>query len=309
MKPFKSYQHIPGTKMTVRDKAEVGSKFWNKGKWDNFVDPLLPEDCTDMTFIDMGCNAGLFLKLAQEKGFDKVIGVDSDKEAIERGIEWRDKIGYKYDLQHRKMERSIDKLPVADYTVFANAHYYFDIDDWLDYVDRLMSKTRYCIIVTDESRRNLLHKTSASVSGVKDYFQSWKYEKEITTSFKEDPRPRELCGLLFKSPLIQRVQIDSLDNGNHQQDGFYRQIDEGVKWSRTDYYRRMKSYRLKEHNWNRERLDSFMKKKASLYSSIKKVGLMKPITVNSQNRIVDGNHRCAMFKHFGHKSILTRRVL
>lgn len=55
--------------MTERDKKEVGSKFWNQGKWDNFVLPFIEDDCKDMTLVDVGCNAGLFLKLAKDKGF------------------------------------------------------------------------------------------------------------------------------------------------------------------------------------------------------------------------------------------------
>ena len=60
MKQFSNYQYIDG-EMSERDKKEEGSKFWNKGKFDNFVKPFLPEDCKNMTFIDMGCNAGVFL--------------------------------------------------------------------------------------------------------------------------------------------------------------------------------------------------------------------------------------------------------
>ena len=49
--------------------------------------------------------------------------------------------------------------------------------------------------------------------------------------------------------------------------------------------------------------------KKELYLNIREFGLMKPIIINSNNRIVDGNHRCEIMKHLGHKSILVRRVL
>src|SRR5574343_485811 len=102
MKPFETYQYLAGEPMTDRDKVEVGSKFWNKGKWDNFVLPIIPKDLGDLkeqTFVDMGCNAGLFLKFASEMGFGRVIGVDSNEQAVKRGEEWRDKNGGKYEFK------------------------------------------------------------------------------------------------------------------------------------------------------------------------------------------------------------------
>ena len=312
MKKFSVYQYLPGQPMTSRDKREVNSKFWNKGKWDNFVAPLLPEDCSDMTLVDMGCNAGLFLQLAEKKGFRNAIGVDSDKEAVRRAIEYRDRIGGRYDVQRRKMERSVDRLPISDYTILVNAHYYFEINDFLDYVDRLQSKTRYCIIVTG-AKRTLKSIAAADSNSIRDYFKTWDEVKGIDEiPSYGDPAPRRLWTLCFKSKLIERIDINKLDNGNHQQIGFYGQLDkDGLNFDarKTDYYRRMKTYRMKEHRWSLKKVDDFVWGKAYLYMDIKKSGLMKPIIVSSKNnRIVDGNHRCEMLKHLGYKSILIRRV-
>ena len=152
MKPFKTYQYLEGTEMTERDKSEAGSKFWNEGKWDNFVAPLLPEDCSGMTLVEMGCNAGVFLKEAEKRGFSRVVGVDSDQVSVERGRAWRDRHGKGYKFLLKRMEDCITDLPVADYTVLANSHYYFTINDWLDYLDRLQYKTRFCIIITAKKR-------------------------------------------------------------------------------------------------------------------------------------------------------------
>jgi hypothetical protein len=72
MKPFAHYQYVGG-KMSPRDKQEANSKFWNQGKWTNFILPFLPKNCQELSLVDLGCNAGLFLKLAEDKGFDKII--------------------------------------------------------------------------------------------------------------------------------------------------------------------------------------------------------------------------------------------
>src|SRR4030043_191902 len=147
---FDDYQYLEGEPVDDFVKKTINSKFWNRGKWDNFILPFLPEDCFKMTFIDMGCNAGLFLKFAQDKGFERIVGVDVNKEAINKGIDWRDKNGGIYKLLCSRVEESIDDLPVADFTVLANIHYYLRMSDWIEYLDKLQFKTRYCIIVTSK---------------------------------------------------------------------------------------------------------------------------------------------------------------
>ena len=309
MKPFETYQYLEGFPMTERDKQEVGSKFWNQGKWDNFILPFLPNDCSEMSLVDMGCNAGLFLKLAEDKGFD-AIGIDSNANAIKRAVVYKERVSGCYDIQRRYMDRSINHLPVVDYTILANSHYYFDIDKWLDYVNKLQIRTRYCIIVTTEKHR-VFCKASSDLSDIRSYFKNWSevgFLNELP--LVNDPKPRRLWGLCFKSPVIDRVTIDSLDNGNRQQSGFYAELDKGRNPLRTRYYARLKSYRLieKRQPWKHERIVEHINHIAELYDDIKHYGMKDPIIINSTNRILDGNHRCAIMKHLGFKTILVWRV-
>jgi len=309
MKEFGVYQYISGEPMTERDKREANSKFWNKGKWDNFVLPFLPKDCSELSLVDMGCNAGLFLRLAEDMGFDKVIGVDSDKEAIARALKYREENGGSYDIQRRRVEQALRHLPMADFTVLANVHYYMGISEWLEYVHQLESKTRFCIIVSGK-KRPFKHLAGSSLDGVRDYFKNWREVGLIDNVSKEgDPSPRNLFSVCFESPIITRERIDALDNGNNQQEGFYQELDKGVDPLRTRYYWRMKSYRMKEHGWSHKQVVDYINEKAVLYENVKRFGLMKQIIVSSKSRIIDGDHRCEMLRHLGHESILIRRVL
>lgn len=306
MKPFNVYQWLEGEEMTDRDKKEVGSKFWNKGKWDNFVAPFLPENCLGKTFIDMGCNKGLFLYLADEKGFERVVGVDSDREAIEKGILWRDRHDKKYKLLNLKMEGSLEHLPLADYTVFANSHYYYTINDWLDHIDVLQYKTRYCIIVTAEKKHTNKCWVLADVEAIRRYFATWKEVGFIDSLPTEgDPMPRKLWALCFKSPFIERVDIDSITSRNTEQGDFYKQIDSGYEYKNTDYYQFVKKYRRK---WPNEKIDRWFDDRLTVYKDLKENGLKKPILVGPDNVILEGNHRYAMIKSLGYKSIFIRRT-
>lgn len=310
MKPFATYQHLEGLPMTDRDKGEVGSAFWNEGKFNNFVKPFLPEDPSEMTFVDVGCNAGVFLKEAEDYGFKTVIGVDSDKLAVERGKSWAEQHSRNYKLFLVEMENVVNNLPLADYTVLANVHYYFSINDWLDYLDRLQYKTRYCIIVTAKKQRPNRCWAKTDIPSIRKYFQSWK-EVGYTEgpSLENDPHPRQLWGLCFESPHLKRTAIDELDSGNHVQDEFYAELDEGKDYKNTRYYRILKPYRTKApHNWPIEKLDIWFEGRVKLYKDVKENGLLKPTLIDENKLILDGNHKTQMMKHLGYKTIITREV-
>jgi hypothetical protein len=291
--------------MTDRDLTEEGSAFWNEGKWNNFIAPFLPQDGKGQTLVDMGCNAGLFLKLAEDRGF-KAIGVDSNAEAVKKGIEWRDKIGSEYRMILSPMEACIDDLPVVDWTILCNAHYYFKVDAWLEYLDKLKFKTRWCIVVTDEKKFINRCWAATSVEGIRRYFKDWKEGGFIDLiQVDKDPRPRKLRSLCFESQSIEKVRVDGLDSSNHVQDKFYAELDRGKEYKGTRYYRVLKGYRSK---WTENYLNRWVERKVQLYESVKADGLKKALIVDDQNRVLDGNHRYSMLCNLGHEEVFVRRV-
>lgn len=307
MKRFSNYQYVGGIP-SERDKKEMGSKFWNKGKWDNFVLPFLSDDCNEKVLIDMGCNAGVFLQLAAEKGFDRIIGVDSNKEAIRRGIKHRTTVSGKWKFSNRDIRDSVHRMPIADYVIMAMSHYYIPIDHFLKFVNELQTKTIYCIIVTANKREKLC-KASAATQDIRNYFKLWKevgYIPELPLD--NDPFPRRQWSFCFKSPHIERVNIDTLDCGNRIQGGFWQDLDDGKDPFKSRYYRILKPYRLEKNPespsvWSEKQLIKYVNDKVALYESIKKSGLQDPIIINSDNRILDGNHRSEISKHMGYKTI------
>jgi len=304
MKKFETYQYLEGELMTERDKQEVGSKFWNEGKWNNFIKPHLSHIEKDI-FIDIGCNAGLFLKLAKEYGFNEVIGVEPNKVAYNKAI----KFGHK--VINKEIENCLEELPVADVTLLANAHYYIKNEDWLIYLDRLKEKTKYCIIVTVKKKPNEKYAPS-DVDGIQKDFKDWNQISATHIPKDDTPHSRELHTLCFQNPLLDRVDINSLDNGNNQQRNFLDELDKGIDPFKTNYYRRLKSYRRhngsKQEMWSKERLTEYMNERVELYKNVKENGLIDPILVGDENRIKDGNHRHEIIRHLGYKSILIKKT-
>jgi len=303
MKPYKSYQYLKGTSMTSRDKEELGSDFWNEGKFNNYVLPHL-KLAPEQSFVDMGCNAGLHLKMAEELGFG-ALGVDTDKKAIERGKKWRDDHGFKYQIIDSEMNEIIDDLPVVDYTVFINAHYYLMVNEFLEYLDKLRRKTRYCIIVTDEKNRLNRCWASADNETIRSYFREWEEVGFIGEKELKGKHARKLTSHCFKSPWVDKIELDKLDSSNHVQDDFCAELDEGKDYKDTKYYKIIKPYRK---NWSEEKINNWFQGRVDHYFSIKGEGLRTPIIVDQKNEIVDGNHRYAAIRHLGFKQIFIEKV-
>ncbi len=304
MKAYTTYQYLEGEPMTERDMQETGSPFWNAGKWKNFVAPFLPADCSGLTLVDMGCNAGLFLKLAEDLGF-RAIGVDDNKEAVQRGLAWRDKNGSGYQMIQARMEDCIDGLPVADYTILANTHYYFRIEDWLDYLDKLQHKTIHCIVVTDEKRLVNRCWASPDTEAIRKCFKNWDEVGFVDVLPAEGAHSRKLRSLCFRSRSISKIPVDSLDSSNHVQDRFWAQLDAGTHYKETGYYRILRKYRAK---WGEAYLDRWIERKGALYEDVKANGLKRAVIADTAGRILDGNHRYSMWRNLGHGDIFSRMI-
>ena len=100
--------------------------------------------------------------------------------------------------------------------------------------------------------------------------------------------------------------IKTLDCGNHVQDQFYSELDSGIDYKATRYYRIIKHYR--EGKWSPERLENWFQERMRVYANLKENGLTRPIYVDQENKILDGNHRFAMLRTLGNKSVLIRRT-
>lgn len=193
-----------------------------------------------------------------------------------------------------------EDIPMIDYTVIFDCFDTFMVDGWLDYLDKLQYKTGYCIVVTKEERRVQRCLVLEGLGDIRRYFGDWT---EI--GVLDDLTRGKFKSVCFKSRFIEKVPMGSLDCGNHVQDGFYGDLDNGVDYHKTRYYRILRNYRKE---WSREELDGWIEKKIILYDNIKRNGLLKPLIVGDKERILDGNHRYEMMRTLGYKSVFIRRT-
>jgi SAM-dependent methyltransferase len=314
------YQNIElPESVPVTNRARADSKFWSNGKWDTFIVPLLPlkEECEEMTFIEVGCNAGLYLKRAKEWGFKNVIGVECDEFALSYANKYRDHLGYDYKLLKRTVGTtfSFDELPVADYVLLSNFHYHLGINVWVDFLDRLQYKTRNCIVVSCQLRRNLESKASGEYEAIKNNFKSWEEIKSVTNvPTKGDSSPRKVWSLLFKSKL-QRRSLDEFIPPIEQASAMFRYAfglaqdvvrRSHVHLRHTKYYGYLK--KRKGIRWTPNRVYEHTKSKVDMMYDVKNNGMKTPLFVRMYPKIRDGYHRAAILKALGYKTAITRVI-
>ena len=316
------YQNITGEK--GEDPKRAKSHYWNEGKWNHYINPLLPtENRKDMTLIDIGANNGLYCKMAKEAGFRSIYGVESDLEAWQRGITFQEGSGESYTLLNRTIgeDFTFDELPLADIVLLSNVHYYFQLRDWLKFLDQLQHRTEYCLIITRPftggNKRDWRPLTDPEA--IKYYFRDWeliraRYKaRQKHSEYKKDPSPRVLQAMLFRSRL-RRKRFDDLIPGAKadevkidRNELVHRFFYEEVPIEELEYYKAWKA-RMYPKKWNEDQLKEFVQSKLDLAEDIRDNGIREPIIISPDHKTIDGKHRIAILDALGYESIITRMV-
>lgn len=318
------YLEVGGDPITRTPTDRTGSRFWNEGKWENFISPLLPEDCTDQTFVEMGCDAGLFLKMAKDRGFQRVVGVEKNKTPYRAGILYRDTMGYDYTILKRKLgghfgeagNFDIDELPVADITLMSTFHYHLDINSWYRYLDRLITKTCYVLIVSNPETKRFHWKVMGQLGYLHKYFANWEQVQMVDGVPEEgDPKPRKLFSVLFKSPYLRRVPIDAVKTRSgmsYGTEGMQKLTErlmageENIDVSTTALYA---DWAKRKPRWSDRTLRQFIQRKHDMTKSVIEDGMKEPILVQKDSlKLSDGGHRLVILKTQGYQSVIVREL-
>jgi len=230
---MKGYQNVvlDGVQQGLRRKREK-SKFFNEGKWDNFIKPFLPEDCSEMTFVDIGCNNGLFLKLAKEHGFEQILGIDSNEEVcdVARKYAEADVIASEIDESiYDCTNNIINQIPAADYILLANTHYHIYASAFLHFLNLIRRKCRYVILVSADDAKHKLYRAASNSRLVRGCFKNWKEVASIENlDSTGDPTPRQMYSILFKTD-IERLKLTDISKGGSYGRSFYRKVKRDMK--------------------------------------------------------------------------------
>lgn len=313
------YQNVDIEGVEFEDPARKDSKFWNEGKWAHFIAPLLPEQRE--TFIEIGCNAGLFLKMATEAGFHRVIGVEADSRIMAQAQAFKRHAKGDWQLVHQKVGKNfvLDELPLADVTLISSAHYYFPIGAFSNLVDHLKSRTLCCLVVAAKARR-LSGRAKYDLGSVRGYFRDWREIKVMEgLDMEDDPAPRRrMYGVSFKGNLdawdikntYNLYRWQALRSDKFKKHGlspaleeFFKKVLSGVTFELKD----TPLYRYWETmGYGPEAILGKLEYKKKLAEDVQANGMKEPIYYDRHGKLLDGIHRLVIAKELGYKHILVR---
>jgi len=281
---MKNYQNVIVDGKEYGEAARKKSAFFNEGKWENFIKPHLPSNCDEMTFIDIGCNDGLYLKLAKAHGFETVLGIEENEDLREVTDKFVDEgeILYHPLLENIFRETFIADLPAADFVLFANVHYHLYVPVFLHLVNLLRHKTRYVIVVdVDSEKQARMHKCFRANNGLYELEQYFRGYDRVGTIMniptKGDPAPREgMYSVLFKTR-VERVPIN-------------------FSWGRAGrkFYAKVKRDMQQSGYVNK--------------CGVRDATMTYPILLRRDNSVVDGYHRLAKLELEGAKTVLAEAI-
>ena len=316
------YQHIdiPGKELSYEGGDRRNSKFWNEGKWNTFINPLIPEETLDFPFLEIGSNSGLFLKLAEEKGFRHVFGVERQEDRQITSDWYKESTNSKFKVIKESMNSNFDwsQLPRMGVTLISNTHYYMPINDFAETINSLRNRTLYCIIVSAEGRTRS-GRVANEIEVVRDYFQDWTQVGIIENINKEgDPSPREgMYGVIFKSNLeayeiakwawprkAARSQQEKYNKLFPATDDFYNKVFSSKDFNIEDtllykYYSMRKSP---------ERALTYLEYKKELAEDVRENGIKDLIYFDSRDRLKDGISRISIARALGYKYVIIKKI-
>jgi len=318
----KMYQHIdiPGKELAYEGGDRRNSKFWNEGKWNTFIDPLIPTECIGQPFLEIGSNSGLFLKKAEEKGFRHVFGVERHPDRVMTAEWYKDSNNGKFKIIPQSMDASFDwsQLPRLGMTLISNTHYYMEINDFAETVNSLRNRTVYCLVVSADGKKRE-GRVGHDIETIRGFFSDWTEVGVVqNVSMENDPSPREgMYGIIFKSNLelfeiekwgwperAARSERDKYNKLFPATDDFYNKVVSGEDFNLEttllfDYYSVRKSPGVA--------LEYLVYKK-ELAKNIKYNGIKNLIYFDQEGRLIDGISRMSIAKALGYKYVIIKRV-
>lgn len=277
--PGRWYQEatINGVAMPTRRKQDT-----NEIRWQTFIEPLLPyQEGDGRIFLELGCNAGFYLRKATDLGF-KAQGIEREPEFIAHARYWEanDPLGVKII----KGDLNLLPFPAASVVLLANVHYWLTRGQFEKLVRRLRKQALYVIVIGRHHARPE-HASRCDKTALINRFAGWNNVKSIDGS--------KHFSVLFQNPKLCEKTTEELLNqeliDTRVYYPAYRKLVQAVMTGgeitpdTTKYWNYL--FRRKARN-----IPKLFNRGFHLIESVLEHGITTPIALQ-RGEIIDGNHR------------------
>lgn len=287
---------IDGVKMPRRRKDSDTSE----RRWQLFIEPLLVPDGKGKRFVELGCNAGYYLRKARELGYE-AIGVENNPTYLAQAKYWEEKEPMGVKLIEADLNAY--KMPVCHTVLLANILYWLTPEQVSSLI-KTLSHRAMKVIVIGRHRPLKQHISPCDNVSITNYFHSWLHWMGNVDA--------KHYSILFFNPNIMEVPIDYLQihgyGTSHKGDLLEKSflhllnlIDNKRPYNpaATRYYKYLHANRIK-----RSKRTGLFKRYTAMFHDIKQHGLSEPLYISNDGKIKDGDHRYLIAKYLKHKTIL-----
>lgn len=268
-------------------------------RWDTLIKPILPENGDHRLFLELGCNAGFYLRKASELGY-QTLGVEKSDTFYKQAQYWEREEPIGVRIEHADINDY--DIPVNYITLIAQVHYWLTPDELDRLMEKLWAKSLHVLVVSRHTKASV-HKSDPRREAVMDFFKDWTFLMSCLND--------KHYGLLFKNPTLREYETHNLYinqpfmRSQKFKDAFEAYIDlvltkKRFNYGNTDYWRYM---RWRGFTQKLSRAQTHYR----MIKSVKRIGLTDPLIIGDHGILTDGNHRLMIAERMGIKRIICRK--
>ena len=267
---------------------------YHERRWRTFLEPLVPADGKDRTFLDLGCNAGFYMTKAEKLGY-RAIGLERDADYISQAPA---------GLAITQGDVNYYDPPSAFLTLLACVHYHQTDEQVEALLYKLIHSTAHLLVMGRHKGPTWAGTSSSSMEHLLKIMAGWSVVDSIDTG--------KFYSVLFTSPKTKEFSVESLYESTkvfvskianydqkfvHGFECFVRGVIDG----------KANDSLFMEHIHRNRR--KYPKGRCWIYRTIiediQKHGLRVPLMVK-EGRIKDGWHRLIIMRELGIKRVICR---
>ena len=285
---------INGVTMPAQRKHDTSQR-----RWRDLVQPLIPSNGEGRLFLELGCNAGFYLRKASELGYN-TWGIEKEKVYYEQAQYW--------ELQEPRGVR-IEFADINDYQIpacficlIANVHY------WLTppQINRLMQQLKekaLNVILVSRIYPDERHLSDCTEKAAREIFSDWEF-----VDWKHNSKH---YSILFHNPNL--IEYDTANLFNIQPFTRSRRFLPAFR-EFIDVVISRRKFRLdKTAYWNyatwrgwRNRLSNLRRIRKMILLA-ERDGITNPPLVRANGLMIDGNHRLIIAEKLGIPRIICKQ--
>jgi SAM-dependent methyltransferase len=286
---------INGKAMPAQRRRDTSQR-----RWKVLLEPLIPPDGKGRLFLELGCNAGFYLRKASEYGYN-TLGIEKEERFIRQAKYWeaQEPCGVRVEFGD-----IVDyEIPANFLTMMANVHYWIEPVRLAMVMDRMWNNSLHVLIMSrhNPSERHL---SDCTERVVKEWFSNYE--------LLDERRDSKFYALIYRNPTLREYDTKNLFNvqpftrSTKFLAAFREFIDLNVSRRRYTYNHTKYWEYCKWRGWQPKVKHHRTLRKKVL--TMERYGITKPLLVHKNGILQDGNHRLIMAEYLGLPRIICKVV-